>query len=195
VSGLRHFIGLTYALIIAVIGGALVTAAALDQGERLSRRDVGAWSFWPDSGSRKADPYLRAIGAQRALLPMALGEGIGLVARRDEDGASLDGNCDYSIEGRVPSARVVTLSVYGEDGKPLATPSGRIAFSEDELLRSEKGEFTVALSARAKPGNWLPLKAGSAFLVILRLYDTPLGANAAALTEISVPKILRVGCR
>jgi hypothetical protein len=195
VRGLRHFLGVTYALCIAVLGGAVLTALALDHGDRLSRRDVGVWHFWPEAGSPAADPYLRAVTARQALLPVALGEGIGLTARQDQDGAPLAGSCDYRIEGRAPSARVLTLSVYGLDGQPLVTPARRFAFAEDELLRDERGDFAIALSAEPKAGNWLPLEAGAPFVIMLRLYDTPLGANAAALTEASVPRIIRGACR
>jgi hypothetical protein len=194
-SRIGDFLGLTIALAVAVIGGFMLTGFALDHAERLSRNDVGPWSFWPQSGSVDADPYLRAITAQRAILPMGLGEGISLISIRDDDGERLNGQCSYRIEGRVPAARSLSLSVYGLNGQPFASKSARSAFTDEELLRDEQGIWSVALSSEAKPGNWLPVEAGEDFTVVLRLYDTPLSANAAALAANAVPRILREGCR
>jgi hypothetical protein len=191
----RSFLGLTCALGIAVAGGYALTDVALGRADQFSRQDVGAWNFWPQAGSMQADPYLRAITARRAILPMGLGEGIGLVAQHDSTGAPLVSRCDYLLTGRMPSARALTISAYGLDGRPFQTGSGRTALNGDELLRQEDGAFSVAVSAEPAAGNWLPLAANMPFVLVLRLYDTPLGANAAALTEPSVPAVTQVRCR
>jgi hypothetical protein len=191
---MRDFLGLSLALGIAVAGGYLLTDRALATADQLSRQEAGVWRFWPQAGSTAADPYLRAITARRAILPMALGEGIGLVAQIDSDGEQLSSQCSYRLEGRMPGARVMTLSAYDPDGQPFKTIPGRTVLTSDEVLRDERGQFTVAISAAPMPGNWLPLGTSSDFTLVLRLYDTPLGANAAALTEAVLPTIIRTGC-
>jgi hypothetical protein len=191
---MRDFLGLSMALGIAVAGGYLLTDRALATADQLSRQEAGIWHFWPRAGSTAADPYLRAITARRAILPMALGEGIGLVAERDSSGETLSSECSYRLAGRVPGARVMTLSAYDPDGQPFKTIPGRTVLTSDEVLRDEQGQFTVDISARPMPGNWLPLSNGAQFTLVLRLYDTPLGANAAALTEAVLPTVTRISC-
>ncbi len=95
----------------------------------------------------------------------------------------------------MPAARAATLSVYDDNGRAFDNPAGRTFFSNEELTRSEEGVFSVILSADPQPGNWLPVAADARMVVVLRLYDTPLGANAAALTSESVPALERLSCR
>ena len=84
---------LVYAL---ALGGGLGVGSAvgiLGADYPFGRVRVGPWTAWPQSGSREADPYMRAIIARRGDLPLGLGEGLALTRdggqRRPAPGGAL----------------------------------------------------------------------------------------------------------
>jgi hypothetical protein len=192
---LAFLAGLMLAASVALIGGAALTRLALDHGEWFGLRQAGAWTFWPEAGSTAADPYQRAITARFGALPMGLGEGVALFATTDDFGQPLSGACRYAIEGRAPGARFLSLAAYRPDGSGFTHKTGRRAFTGDELLRDQNGSWRVTASARAADGDWLPVDPGGPFVLVLRLYDTPLSANASAIAANAVPAVRKLSCR
>jgi hypothetical protein len=154
---------------------------------------VPPWTAWPRVGGR-ADPYARAINARRGDVPLAVGEGVALTASQDEAGRPLDPACSYRVSGATPPARLWTLTVYaGAD--PVTTPLGRSGFTSAELIRDASGAASIVLDRAARPGNWLPLPEGSGPVgLVLRLYDTPVGAGSGAIDPGTVPRIERLDC-
>jgi hypothetical protein len=73
-------------------------------------------------------------------------------------------------------------------------PSGRISFNSREVLRRPDGQFEIALSPQARPGNWMPLPSAGALTVVFRLYDTP-AANPATAGTVALPRIDWRACR
>ena len=85
------------ALAASAIGLALGVAAS---GSILSDPPFGAvtigpWRVFAKAGSLEADPYTRAALARSGEIPLALGEGLKLVARVDSAGRPLDRRCRY----------------------------------------------------------------------------------------------------
>jgi hypothetical protein len=95
----------------------------------------------------------------------------------------------------VPAARYWTLTAVTPDGKLLQTPSDRHGFTSSELLRKADGGFEIRVSPMARPGDWLQVNRDQTYLLMLRLYDTALSANAFSVLERSMPSILREQCR
>ena len=155
---------------------------------------VGPWTIWPRSGSRDADPYTRAVVARSGDIPLGVGEGLMLRATVDNDGRALDARCTYRIGSVTPQARHWTLTLYGGDGRPIATPLGRTGFSSSEVLRDDAGAFTIIASREARHGNWVMMPEAGRLVIVLRLYDSPVAAGSAALDQRSVPGIERVEC-
>ena len=116
------------------------------------------------------------------------------VARRDSDGVEFDPACDYAVKGEIPSARFWTLTLLSPAGAPIANTAGRPGFTSSEVLRASDGQFEITLSRHARPGNWLPIGATSKFILVLRLYDSELGAPAAALDAASMPGLVKSRC-
>jgi hypothetical protein len=154
---------------------------------------AGAWVAWPRIGSREADPYVKAVDARKAAIPLAVGEGLTITADKDEAGQPLDSRCAYRIGGDTPTARAWTLTVYDEAGRLPASPTVRAGFTSAEILREMNGTFAIVLAREAVPGNWLPMPAGRPSLV-LRLYDTPASSGSAALETKALPSITRLEC-
>ncbi len=183
--------------LIAVAGlalGLFVSALALTHLSPFDRVRLRAWSVEARAGSVEADPYTRARIAQSGEVPLAIGEGLKLIAREDDTGRPLDARCVYRIGPRAPAARYWTLSVTDPDGFPIANPAERYGFRSSEVLRSGDGDFAIVAAAKVQPGDWLPIGAPGPFALVLRLYDSPLGATAAAMDPASVPRVTRLAC-
>jgi hypothetical protein len=46
----------------------------------------------------------------------------------------------------------------------------------------------------ARPGNWLPTGGVDKFVLVLRLYDTPIGVSTGTTKEGPMPSVVRKGC-
>jgi hypothetical protein len=188
------FIAATLATLAAGLGGGLaLTAALLDGASAPGQSRLGPWAMWHRAGAPDADPYTRALFARRGELAMAPAEGLALHAGRDGAGEALDARCAYRIAGRMPAARAWTLTVHRPDGTLPENAAARRGLTSAEVVGGGEGEVT--LSAHASPGNWLPLPPEGRFVLVLRLYDTPLSAVAAALDAERLPRIERLECR
>jgi hypothetical protein len=155
---------------------------------------IGPWRVAAKAGSLEADPYTRAALARSGEIPLALGEGLKLVARVDSAGRPLDRRCLYRVGTHTPASRYWTMSLTDADGYPVENAAGRYGFGSSEILRDGDGSFSVYVSALAHSGNWLPIGHVQTFALALHLYDTPLAASAGGIEKSSVPTIEREGC-
>ena len=193
-------------IVIAAAGVALGLVATFFAVERSQDSGFGAglwfgavsagpWTGWPRTGTRDADPYARALFARNGETPIGITEGLSFIARQDSKGGTLEPRCDYSVSGSTPAARFWTLSALTPDGHRLPISSKRHGFTSSELLRNIDGDFKIRIAASARSGNWLQVIADQPFVLMLRLYDTSLSANAFSVVEGAMPTILRESCR
>jgi len=112
----------------------------------------------------------------------------------DDAGRPLNPRCVYRVGPRAPTARYWTLGVVDSKGFPIENPAGRYVLRSSEILRKAGGEFSIYVSATAHSGNWLPVGAPGAFALVLRLYDSPLGATIGGIDKAAAPEIAREGC-
>jgi len=188
----------TKALIAAAIGlaaGLWSSESALRVTSGLDATRIGAWTASVDAGTPDADPYTRASIERSGEIPLALGEGLQLVARVDDAGVALDPRCVYRVGAKAPAARYWTLGLVDRRGFPIDNAAKRSVFRSSELLRDEKGEFSIVVSASARAGNWLPIGARQRFYLVLRLYDSPFSATAAAIDKDALPRIVKESCK
>ncbi|KLK92805.1 hypothetical protein AA309_13800 [Microvirga vignae] len=184
---------IVYALLLALGLGLGSTYLILNGDPPFGRLRIGPWTAWPALGSADADPYMRAILAQRGAVPLAIGEGLGFTAVTDSEGRPLDSACTYRVGSVAPTARLWTFSIYDQNGQLPKTELGRSSFTSAEILRDQQDQFTIALSRSLQDGNWLQLPGSGNFSIVLRLYDTP-GAAGTGLNESVFPAIRRVEC-
>jgi hypothetical protein len=185
-----------------LIAGALGLAAglwsaesALTSNQALESTRIGAWATATKAGTSEADPYIRATIERSGEIALAPGEGLQLVASIDDSGAALNPRCSYDVGHKAPAARYWTIGVIDTRGFPINNPAGRMVFRSSEIVRDSEGGFTIAVSSTARPGNWLPIGADRPFYLVLRLYDSPFSATAAAIDKDALPHIVRLGCR
>jgi hypothetical protein len=187
-------VDLAYVVLLGAGLGLASAHLAVASRPVVGRVQIGPWDAWPRAGGRDIDPYLRAHQARGVHLPLGNGEGLELVAQRDDDGQRLDGRCRYLVAGATPTARGWTLSVTDGAGNPFRLPLDRVGFSHAEIARDEGGALRIAASSAPQAGNWLPLPSSGPFDLRLRLYDTPISSHAGELRRDILPTIRRIDC-
>jgi len=185
----RLLIGALLSLVVAAAIGLGATWLTLTRGVAFGAVTLGAWTAYPRAGSADIDPYARAAVSRGGLLPLGLGDGVAFLARTDDAGRALDGRCDVRVAGTTPQARYFTLTLYRPDGALVANSLGRYGFTSQELVRQSDGSFEIVLAPRARPGNWLPTGGVERYILLLRLYDTPVGIATRAEREAPMPAI------
>jgi hypothetical protein len=185
----RLLFGLLLSFCIAAAVGLGSTWMALTRNLAFEALSVGAWKAYPRSGTTGIDPYARAAIARNGVLPVGIGDGIAFVAASDDAGHPLDGRCDVVLRGTTPPARFFTLTLYTPAGTLVANSLDRHGFTSQELVRDQKGEFEVAVSPRARAGNWLPTGGIETYVLMLRFYDTSLGIATRAGREAPMPAV------
>jgi hypothetical protein len=190
----RLLLGSLLALVIAAVVGLGTTWLTLTRGVAFGAIQIGAWTAWPKTGTRDIDPYARAAIARSGELPIGSGDGVAFYARADDSGRPLDGRCDVLMTGTTPQARFWTLTLYDPQGKLIGNAIDRQGFTSQEILRNADGSFDILVAPRARPGNWLPTNGIDSYVLILRLYDSPVGAATRATREVPMPAISLRSC-
>jgi hypothetical protein len=179
---------------VAAAIGLGTTWLALTRGTAYGGVTLGAWTASPKSGTPSIDPYERAMVARTGELPVGSGDGVAFYARADDGGQPLDGRCDVLLSGTTPQARYWTLTLYDPEGRLVGNTMERYGFTSHEIVRRVDGSFEINVGARARPGNWLPTGGVERYLLVLRLYDTPVGVATRSVREAPMPAISKRAC-
>jgi hypothetical protein len=190
----RLLFGFLFAFAVAAAFGLGLTQFALTRGTAFGAITIGAWTAWPKSGTADIDPYARAGIARTGELPVGSGDGVAFFTSSDEVGRTLDGRCIVTLSGTTPPARFWTVTLYDLDGRLVANAANRFGFTSQEIARRADGSFDIVLSPRARPGNWLPTGGIDRYVVVLRLYDTPVGVATRTAKDAPMPAVTAGGC-
>ena len=191
---MRLVFGLLVTLVIATVVGLGTTWLTLSRGTAFGALPIGAWTAWPKTGTSDADPYARASIARSGELPVGAGDGVAFIAKADDNGRALDGRCDVVVAGTTPQARFWTLTLYDPNGKLVANSVDRQGFTSQEILRRADGSFDIAIAPRARTGNWLPTGGIDSYVLVLRLYDSPVGVATRAARDAPIPTVTVRAC-
>jgi hypothetical protein len=191
---MRLLLGSVFTLLLAAIVGLGTTWLTITHGIAFGSLTVGAWTAWPRNGSPDIDPYAHAIIARNGELPIGIGDGVAFYARTDDHGHPLDGRCAFMVTGMTPPARYWTVTLYDLRGRLVANTLSRYGFTSAEIVRDAGGRFTIAVAPLARPGNWLPTGGIERYVLMWRLYDTPIGMENTTVQQGPMPAITRKGC-
>lgn len=191
---MRLLLGSLFALAVAAVVGLGATWIALTEGTAYGAVTIGAWTAWPKNGTSGIDPYARAMVARSGELPIGSGDGVAFFARADDRGRSLDGRCDTQLSGITPQARYWTLALYDLNGRLVANSVQRHGFTSQEIIRNADGSFDITAGPRVRPGNWLPTGGVDRYVLVLRLYDTPVGVATRTGRDAPMPSVLVGAC-
>jgi hypothetical protein len=189
---MRALSGLLLALGIGAVTGLGLTALSVGRSTGAGTLRIGPWLATPKAGTPEADPYARAVTARLGTLPLALADGLALVADQDSSGAAIDGRCTYRVTGSVPPARFWTLAAARSDFAPVVDEGLRQGFTSYEIVRQAEVPTDIVVAPEARPGNWLPSGGVRDLRLVLRLYDTPVATTISAATVL--PAITLVSC-
>jgi hypothetical protein len=187
--------GSLFTLALAAAIGLGATWMAVTQGTAFGGVTLGAWTAWPKVGTPGIDPYARAMVARSGELPIGSGDGVAFYARADDGGRLLDGRCDVVLSGITPQARYWTITLYDPEGRLVANSVQRHGFTSQEIIRRADGSFEMTAGPRARPGNWLPTGAVERYVLVLRLYDTPIGVATRTGRDAPMPSIAQRSCQ
>jgi hypothetical protein len=176
---MRLLFGSFFTLILAAAIGLGATWVTTTRGVAFGSLRVGAWTAWPKNGSVDIDPYARATIARTGELPIGTGDGVAFYAR---------------VSGMTPAARYWTLTLYNLDGGLVPNAIDRHGFTSEEIVRQINGQFVINVAPRARPGNWLPTGGIERYVLVSRLYDTPIGVATRTTKEGPMPAVTRTGC-
>jgi hypothetical protein len=191
---MRLLIGFLFAFAVAAAFGLGLTQFALTRGTAFGAITIGAWTAWPKTGTSDIYPYARAAIARSGELPIGSGDGVAFFAALDDTGRALDGRCTVTIAGTTPAARFWTVTLYDLDGRLIPNAADRYGFTSQEIARRADGSFEIVLAPRARPGNWLPTGGIDRYVVVLRLYDTPVGVATRTARDAPMPAVTAAGC-
>lgn len=191
---MRLLLGFLFSFAVAAVVGLGLTQYALTRGTAFGAITIGAWTAWPKTGTADIDPYARAAIARSGELPIGSGDGIAFFATSDDNGHALDGRCVVTLSGTTPPARFWTITFYDLDGRLVPNPADRYGFTSQEISRRADGTFEIVLSARARPGNWIPTGGIDRYVVVLRLYDTPVGVATRTAKDAPMPSLSEGAC-
>jgi hypothetical protein len=190
----RLLTGFFFAFAVAAIFGLGLTQFALTRGTAFGAITIGAWTAWPKTGTADIDPYARAAIARSGELPIGSGDGVAVFASSDDAGRTLDGRCSVTLSGTTPAARYWTVTLYDLDGRLMPNAAERYGFTSQEIARRADGSFEIVLAPRARPGNWLPTGGIDRYVVVLRLYDTPVGVATRTARDAPMPALSQGAC-
>jgi len=191
----RLLVGIFTVLAIAAAVGLGMTWMTLTRGAAYGGVTLGAWTVWPKNGTPGIDPYSKAMVARTGELPVGSGDGVAFYATADDFGQPLDGRCDVLVSGTTPQARFWTMTLYDPEGRLVANSMQRQGFTSQEIVRKADGSFDITVGPRVRPGNWLPTGGVEKYLLVLRLYDTPISVATRTGRDAPVPALIKKGCR
>ncbi len=178
---------------IALALGISSAYLSLNRGSPFSALESGVWVAHPHAGTQDSDPYSTAIFARTGRVPLGSGEGLAFYAAFDDSGQALDPQCTYRISGKVPATRLWTLTALDNALELLATDAGRASLHSHGVLMDVSGSFSIAVSPRARPGNWLPTGGDNGLVFAMRLYDIPYTTGAGQSAPV-MPAVEQVSC-
>lgn len=193
---MRLIVNLIIICVIAAGVGLGLTFFAVRHPLALDVIQDGAWQAIANEGGPDVDAYALAALAHRGEAPLSIADGLTFRAAADDDGNPLSGACSYIISGPVPPVRVWSLAAFDRVGNPFANPASRFGYSNADALRDSEGAVRIALSADARPGDWIPVSPDAKAITLeLRLYDTTAAAISGGRSAPELPAITRTGCR
>lgn len=184
------------ALVLGVGSAVWMVSRGLAAGEVSS----GPWRTNLAIGSEAADPYTRATVARAGLLALNRSETLYFTAATDSDGAALNADCHYRLEGGDLPARWWSVTAYGADHFLIPNPQERYSYGGNTVARAADGSYTIHVApepetdAGTGADNWIPSgNKAQPFSLTIRLYN-PSEAAAADPGSIALPRVVRESC-
>lgn len=191
---MRAFTELFAILFIGLSLGGALAWVSIQNNHGFGALSVGQWTAWPKAGSIGADPYSKAKVAADGDVPLGAAEGLTFHARTDNREEALLRQCRYVIRGKTPQARLWTLTAQDENDQLIINDDGRpSSLVSRNLLRNPNGVFEIHVGSAITSENWLEMTGTGPFMLLLRLYDSPV-TSTGEIDSTEMPVIIREAC-
>lgn len=194
---MSRIIQFAFVLLAGLLLGGLTAWYSIQQSHGIGAIKIGKWTAWAFTGINEADPYTVARTTADSTVPLGAAEGLVFEAVEDNNGEALRLECNYTISGNTPTARLWTLSLYPALANSLDSDSAqtleRAHTNSDNVVRFADGTFRIFLNRAPSAGNWIKIAGKGNFRMSMRLYDTPVTANTGLYDPV-MPTIRREGC-
>lgn len=190
---LRSWIYILLSLTVGLGSGIFSAQYAIQRGEAAPQVLFGPWQSVTEININELNPYALAHTSRHGSLKLANFEVLYFTAEKDDKNRALSGSCEYVVKGGLPDARWWSLTVYDRHGKLIDNQAERYSFNNTNISTKSDAKYAIALAANARAGNWIPTKADTPFVLMLRLYSPGVSSIRDA-REIAFPKIERLGC-
>lgn len=175
-------------LFAGVVLGIVTAQWSIEKTATAMTAGGGPWKSWFSGIASIRDPYANAHYLMFGRLPPALGQELLFEAAQDDEGASLDGSCDYVLTGPRFSARWWQLALADERSGEAST----VTLSSPRFVGEPDGTMRIQISREPKTGNWIDSSDVSRFVMVLKLRPGS-GLNAGA-SVVTLPRIKREAC-
>ncbi len=172
-------------LLVGAVAGYVTGLQALGEASRVS---AAGNSGWTQERINPKDSYaIYAVGhfLSNGLLPPERGMSY-YTRNTDEDSNGLRSSCTYQLSGSEPRARWWSVRAA-----PAGNPGAAVTFSARDAILSGDDGFTLSISHRTQPGNWLAVPDFGAMQVFLVLNESyPLAKDET----LKLPVLRRIAC-
>lgn len=180
---MRSVLHLLSALLVGVVVGWLSAIGAISNLGFASIKDEPYWQQRQNGREQFAAPYALAYFTNAGQVPPPtttrfFQRGV------DEEGATLDGSCVYTMTGRITPARNWMVGADFGDG-------ARITLNAGQLILGPDGAFTLAFSPYPVPGNRIDTADQGRMSIVIVVHEAVQGEGAE---DAALPRVTKVRC-
>ena len=190
---MRNWQRLALCAVVGVLLGAGGAVWSVRAGSLGAQTVIGPWVTGSDFGTSAASRYTRAVIALRGLLALPATEARYYNASTDDQGAPLDGKCQYRLSGGALPAKWWSVTLYDPAGYLVPNPASVYSIGSAGLPPAERSHWQVIIGPNRVAGHWLPSGGISRFELTLRAY-LPAGGGRGNFTAAQLPRLTRTGC-
>jgi hypothetical protein len=156
-----------------------------------------SYSGWHGSrvtGSKDADPWLRARVAVSGLLALNRSQAIYFTRKTDDQGEPFSEQCRYRVAGGPLPGKWWSVTVYAADNYLPLNDDKALSFDATEVTADARGQWTAILSpTRPESGAWASTSKAGNFDITLRIYQPEQRAQDD-FASITMPQVTKLDC-
>lgn len=157
-------------------------------------KNYSGWHGSRVTGSKDADPWLRARVAISGLLALNRNQAIYFTRKTDDAGEPLNENCRYSVTGGPLPGKWWSVTVYAADNYLPLNQDNALSFDATEVVSDARGQWSATLSpTRPESGAWASTSKAGTFDITLRIYQPEQRAQDD-FASITMPKVSKIDC-
>lgn len=190
---MKSWIRYAFCVVLGLAGGTAYAVHQVRSGDLGRQITNGPWSTNTDNGTADASALSRARVALFGLLALPAKEAMYFTARTDSAGATLNGNCTYTVSGGELDARWWSITLYKGEGWLVKNEANRWSVGGNAPERDANGNWSFTVSPQSVEGVWLPTGRTPQFDLTLRTYH-PKGALLNDPAKAKLPTIKKERC-